>query len=137
MMRVEVFFEEDGGYVIRSDGRAIAPGPGPLPAPPVLFLGSIAACAGLFAFDYLRARRLPHEGLRVTAEAGHAEGPRRLSDLAIRVILPAPIDERHMAPLRRAVDLCTLKNSLTHPPVVLAEVMRAPEAAAIPGTPRA
>src|SRR5512134_1198909 len=122
-MRVEVIFEIDGSYAITSAGRTIAPGPGPLPSPPVLFLGSLAACAGVFAFDYLKTRGLPHDGLRVTAEAGHVEGPRRLSDVNIRVILSSPVEDRHIAPLRRCVDLCTLKNSLTHPPTVIAEVL--------------
>jgi putative redox protein len=121
-MHVEVIFDGEGSYAVRYEGRTIAPGPGPLPAPPVLFLGSVAACAGVFAVSYLKARNLAFDGLRVTGEAGHAEEPRRLSDLRIVVILPAPIDERHMAPLQRAVDLCTLKNSLMHPPSVIAEV---------------
>jgi uncharacterized OsmC-like protein len=121
-MRVEVVFDGDGRYAIEHKGGTIAPGPGPLPAPPVLFLGSLGACAGIFAVDYLRARGLPFSGLKVTAEAGHAEGPRRLAGIHVRVILPAAVDERHMAPLRRAVDLCTLKNTLTHPPAIITEV---------------
>jgi hypothetical protein len=36
-----------------------------------------------------------------------------------------------MAPLRRAVDLCTLKNTLTHPPAILTDVT----AVAVAGAP--
>ena len=121
-MRVDVFFDEDGTYAIRYKEKAIAPGPGPLPPPPVLFLGSVAACAGVFALDYLRTRALPFDGLHVIGEAGHADNPRRLTDIAIQVVLLHPVHERHLAPLRRAVDLCTLKNSLMHPPVVMTEL---------------
>ena len=121
-MRVEVVFDSDGHYAIEYKGGTIAPGPGPLPAPPVLFLGSLGACAGIFAVDYLRARGLPFSGLKVTAEAGHAEEPRRLADIHVRVILPTAVEERHMPPLRRAVDLCTLKNTLTNPPAITTEL---------------
>jgi ribosomal protein S12 methylthiotransferase accessory factor len=121
-MRVEVVFDSEGRYAIEYKGGTIVPGPGPLPAPPVLFLGSLAACAGIFAVDYLRTRGLLYTGLRVTAEAGHAEGPRRLADIHVRVWLPAAVEERHMAPLRRAVELCTLKNTLAQPPTVVTEV---------------
>ena len=121
-MRVDVVFDSDGHYAIEYKGGTIAPGPGPLPAPPVLFLGSLGACAGIFAVDYLRTRGLPFTGLKVTAEADHAEGPRRLADIQVGVSLPAAVEERHLAALRRAVDLCTLKNTLTHPPAITTEV---------------
>ena len=121
-MHVEVKFNAEGHYSISHEGRVIAPGPGPLPAPPVLFLGSLAACAGLFAVNYLKTRGLPFEGLEVVGEAGHADDPRRLVDIRLHVLLPHGIEDRHMEPLRRSVDLCTLKNSLTHPPTVVAKV---------------
>jgi len=127
-MHVDVKFDAEGNYAIVHEGRVIAPGPGPLPAPPVLFLGSLAACAGLFAINYMKARGLPSDGLSVAGEAGHADDPRRLVDVELRVRLPRPIEERHLAPLRRAVDLCTLKNSLTHPPAIIAQVEAASEA---------
>lgn len=121
-MRVDVIFDEREAYEISYQGRTIAPGPGPLPSPPVFFLGSVAACAGVYAVKYLKSRSLPFAGIRVIGEANHVEDPRRLADLRLRVILPVPIEERHMGLLHRSVDLCLLKNSLTHPPSVIAEV---------------
>ena len=122
-MRVEVTFDSDGHYAIAYKNGVIIPGPGPLPAPPVLFLGSIAACAGAFAVEYLRARNLLFAGLRVSAEATHADEPRRLSGLKVQVTLPSVVEQRHMAPLRRAIDLCTLKNTLAHPGEVATELV--------------
>jgi ribosomal protein S12 methylthiotransferase accessory factor len=121
-MRVDVIFDEDGTYSIEYCGKPFAPGPGPLPAPPVVFIGSLAACSGLFAVEYLRARKLPFAGLRVIGEGEHAEDPRRIVDVRMRVILPHPLPERHLRPLQRSVDLCTLKNTLEKPPAVIAEV---------------
>jgi ribosomal protein S12 methylthiotransferase accessory factor len=134
-VKVEVVFKEDGGYSIRWEGRTIAPGSGPLPPPPVFFVGSLAACAGVFAFDYLRTRELPRDGLKILAEAQYGENPRRISYLDLRVALPAPVADRHLAPLQRSVDLCTLKNTLEHAPVIFAEV-QVPELAAGEGARR-
>lgn len=121
-MLVEVTFDAEGHYAIVYGGQTIAPGPGPLPPPHALFLGSLAACSGLMAVEYLRTQRLPFEGLKVKTEADHAEGPCRLENVRMRVILPFPVDEKHLIPLQRSVDLCTLTNTLTKPPVVIAEV---------------
>lgn len=121
-MRVEVTFDADGMYTIAYKGGTVAPGPGPLPSPPVLFLGSLAACAGVFAVDYLKTRNLHFAGLKVVADAGHAEAPRRLVDFNVRVFLPSPVEDRHMGPLRRSVELCTLKNTILSAAEVLTEV---------------
>lgn len=131
-MRVEVTFDAEGSYAIAYKGGVVLPGPGPLPAPPVLFLGSLAACAGIFAVDYLKTRGLTFAGLRVFAEAAHADAPRRLSGLKVQVALPSPIEERHMDPLRRAAGLCTLKNTLADPGEVGLELHAPVEAVARP-----
>src|SRR5262245_9433924 len=122
-MRVEVHFEADGSYAIMDEERTIAPGPAPLPEPPILFLGSLAACAGIFAVEFLRTRHFEFAGLKVIAMATHAENPRHLDNIVVRVVIPHPVDDRYIAPLRRAVDLCTLKNTLTKPPRVLSVAM--------------
>ena len=128
-VRIEVVFDGQGDYTLIHDGRPILPGPGPLPAPPVLFLGSLAACAGAFAVNYLKTRGLPYAGLIVAGEAQHLEAPRRLGDVTLRVVLPAAVEERHLLPLQRAVDLCTLKNTLARSPAVTATIVSAVAAA--------
>jgi ribosomal protein S12 methylthiotransferase accessory factor len=121
-MIVEVTFDAEGHYAIVYGGQTIAPGPGPLPPPPALFLGSLAACSGLIAVEYLHTQGLPFEGLKVKTEADHAEDPRRLANVRMRIILPFPVEEKHLAPLQRSVDLCTLTNTLAKPPAIIAEV---------------
>lgn len=121
-MKVIATFDGEGHYALEGKDGRFAPGDGPLPAPTIVFLGSVAACAGIFAVNYLKARGLPFDGLRAVGEAGYAEDPRRIADIRVEVLLPSPVDERHMAPLRRAVDLCTIKNTLAHPPSVAAAV---------------
>jgi ribosomal protein S12 methylthiotransferase accessory factor len=121
-MLVEATFDEKGAYTIVLDGRPVAPGGGPLPDPPVLFLGGLGACAGLYAVRYLQARGLPFAGLRVRTESTYVDNPRRLGDVRIKVLLPAPVEDRHIGPLQRSIELCTLKNSLACPPNVATEL---------------
>ena len=128
-VKIEVAFDGQGDYTLIHEGRRILPGDGPLPAPPVLFLGSLAACAGAFAVHYLKARGLPFAGLVVEGEAPHLEEPRRLGDVTLRVVLPGAVEERHLLPLQRSVDLCTLKNTLARPPAVTATIVSAVAAA--------
>jgi ribosomal protein S12 methylthiotransferase accessory factor len=122
-MKVDVVFDAEAHYSISHDGATIAPGAGPLPSPPVLFAGSLAACCGVFAVNYLKTRDLPYAGLVVSSESGYAEDPRRLGDILIKVHLPVAVDERHLAPLERAINLCTLKNTIEVPPSVKAELL--------------
>jgi ribosomal protein S12 methylthiotransferase accessory factor len=121
-MQVEVSFDGEGRYSITHEGQVVAPGTAPLPPPPVFFLGSVAACAGVFAVAYLKARHLPFAGLSVIAEAGYAESPRRLADLKVELLLPADVGEQHTVLVKRAVDFCTLKNTLTHAPSINVEI---------------
>ena len=128
-MLVEATFDEAGAYTIVLEGKPVVPGGDRLPDPPVLFLGSLGACAGLYALRYLQARGLAFAGLRVLTESAYIDNPRRLGDIRLQVILPAPVEDRHLAPLRRSIELCTLKNSLAYPPTVVA-FLSAPAAAA-------
>lgn len=110
-MQVMVEFDAEGRYILSRDGLAFAPGAGPLPAPPVLFLGAFGACAGAFAVSYLKTRGLDFAGLRVQVSAEFAENPHRIGHLDVRVTPPAPLADRHLKALAHAVDLCTLKQS--------------------------
>ena len=82
--------------------------------PPELLLASLGSCAGYYAAEYLRARSLPVQGLRVKVEAEKAIRPARLSPF--RVLVEAPgIDLGHRDPLLRTVKSCLIHNTLLHP----------------------
>jgi len=117
-MRVTVEFDSEGHYTASQGGQPFAPGPGPLPAPPILFLGSLGACAGAFAVSYLKTRELPFEELSVIVEAEFAEDPHRIGRIDVRVMPPSALEERHVKAMGRAVELCTLKQTFAVPPVI-------------------
>ena len=50
---------------------------------PELLLGSVGACAGHYAVEYLKTRNLLAEGLQVRVTAEKAKNPARLSEIGI------------------------------------------------------
>jgi putative redox protein len=86
--------------------------------PPELLLASLATCAGFYAVQYLKARKLPEQGLNVKVTAEKAMQPPRLGSFRIEVESPAADDEKHREGLRRAVEKCLIHHTLLHPPVI-------------------
>jgi len=83
--------------------------------PPELLLASLGTCAGYYAVEYLRARSLPTDGLRVHVEAEKAAKPARLNMFRIRVDA-RNVDQKHQDGLLRAVQHCLIHNTLLQPP---------------------
>jgi uncharacterized OsmC-like protein len=94
-------------------------------SPPELLLSSLGACAGYYATQYLAARSLPAENLRIEVEAQKCTQPARLC--SFRVLVHAPeLEERHQAGLLRAIHLCLIHNTLTHLPNIEVSMQSGP-----------
>ena len=85
--------------------------------PPELLLASLASCAGFYAAQYLNARKLPSDGLRVTVKAEKAFQPARLAAFHIDVYA-GDLEARHEAGLLRAVKSCLIHNTLGASPSI-------------------
>jgi putative redox protein len=86
--------------------------------PPELLLASIGTCAGYYAAEYLKARRLPAVGMRIQVFAEKAKAPTRLASFKIQVYLPAAVDGRSREGIIRAMHSCLIHNTLQNPPRV-------------------
>lgn len=86
--------------------------------PPEFLLASLGTCAGYYAAEYLRARSLPADGLRVEVKAEKALRPARLSAFRIVISVPGLEDERHREGVLRAVQACLVHNTLQSAPEV-------------------
>ena len=86
--------------------------------PPELLLASLGSCAGYYAIEYLKARKLPMKGLSVRVTAEKVQAPPRLDDIRIDLDYPASLDERHREGLFAAVRKCLIHNTLLHPPKI-------------------
>ena len=113
------------GHVIVCDQPAEHGGEDCGMTPPEFLLAALGTCAGFYAAQYLKARSLPVEGLRVRVEAEKAQQPARLGSFLIEVTAPHADDERHGEGLRRAVERCLIHKTLAHPPKIAID-LRAP-----------
>ena len=84
-------------------------------SPPEFLLASLATCAGYYAAQYLRARKLAAEDLRVVVKAEKGAQPARLASFDIEVAVP-DLDEHHRAGVLRAVKSCLIHNTLLGEP---------------------
>jgi putative redox protein len=85
--------------------------------PPEFLLVSLGTCAGFYAAQYLKARSLPADGLRVKVTAEKATQPARLGRFRIEVTAHE-LDPQHQAGILRAVKLCLIHNTLLNAPAI-------------------
>jgi len=90
--------------------------------PPELLLASLATCAGYYAVEYLKARSLPKEGLRVRIWAEKAKNPARLGKFRIDVEAPGLTDPHHIEGVKRSVEKCLIKNTLLVTPEIEVDI---------------
>ena len=91
--------------------------------PPELLLASLGTCAGYYAAEYLKARKLPVEGLRVRVSAEKAKAPARLGSFKVEVSLPGALDALRRDGVTRAIHSCLIHNTLQHPPKIDLELI--------------
>jgi putative redox protein len=85
--------------------------------PPDFLLVSLGTCAGFYAAQYLKARSLPADGLRIKVAAEKAAQPARLGKFQIEVTAPE-LDAQHQAGILRAVKACLIHNTLLNAPAI-------------------
>jgi putative redox protein len=86
------------------------------PSPVELFVASLAACVAHYA-----RRGLGPEGEGPSVHCTWTQSdspPWRVTSIAIDVRLPAATPEGRLAAVRRAIEHCTVHNSLVDPPLV-------------------
>lgn len=104
------------GFDVSTDQPVHAGGEGSAPAPFDLFLASLATCAGLYAWNFLRQRNLSTEGFRMAVETETDRERGRLSRITFRLTLPRGFPDRYRKAIQRAVDLCAVKRHIVDPP---------------------
>jgi uncharacterized OsmC-like protein len=90
--------------------------------PPELLLGSVGACAGHYAVQYLKIRNLPADGLNVRVTAEKALNPARLSEIDIAVNYPHELSPKDRDGVLKAVHKCLIHNTLSNPPRIRVEL---------------
>ena len=93
--------------------------------PPELLLAALGSCAGFYAVQYLRKRKLASEGTLVRVSAEKLKSPARMDNFNIEVEMPLELDDEHKKGVEQAVHHCLIHNTLLHPPQIAVEVKSA------------
>src|SRR5215831_17448406 len=85
------------------------------PAPLELLGTALGTCIAFYVQQFLHARGLPYEGMRVEVEQQKALNPSRVGTFAARVVLPAALPASQAEMLERVARSCPAHGTLTHP----------------------
>ena len=102
--------------------------------PPEFLLAALGTCAGYYAVQYLKARSLPTEGLRVRTTGEKIPAPARIGEFHIDIEYPFELESRHREGVLRAVHSCLIHNTLLNPPVIEVNLHTASSDTAIQGS---
>ena len=105
------------GFVVPTDQPESSGGKGSAPSPFDLFLASIGTCAGLFALRFCQQRGIDTTALAITLTGEREEDHGLLTVLELEIRLPADFPDKYRDAIVRAVDQCTVKRHILHPPV--------------------
>ena len=104
------------GVLIPTDQSTERGGEGSAPAPFQLFLASIATCAGIYALEFCRARGISGDGMTLTMSYEWDEKKHAIETMNIELKLPPGFPDPYKKAVVRAMDLCTVKRHMIHPP---------------------
>jgi len=90
--------------------------------PPELLLAALGSCAGYYAAEYLRKKKLADEGTRVAVSAEKTKNPARMENFVIRIETPVALTEEHQKGVESAVHHCLIHNTLLNPPHIAIQV---------------
>lgn len=104
------------GFLIRTDQPEASGGTATAPTPFDYFIASIATCAGIYVLSFFKERKLSSAGLELTVSTVKDRARQRVSEIVIKLSLPAGFPEKYRAAIVRAVDLCSVKKHILEPP---------------------
>ncbi len=112
-MKVNAEFE---GFTVKTDQAVKNGGEGSAPEPFNLFLASIAACAGVYALDFCRAREIPARDLTLTMAYEFDPVAVRCRKIRLDLKLPRGFPDKYKKAIIRVMDLCSVKKNILEPP---------------------
>jgi len=121
--RMEVFFPGGkrvyaryGDFVIETDQPVSSGGEGTAPAPFLLFLASLATCAGIYVLAFLQKRGIPTEDARLYASFARDPETGALTEYEVEIVLPPGFPAKYRDAIVRAAELCAVKKVMENPP---------------------
>lgn len=115
-------------HVVHVDQPVRAGGADTAPMPLELLGVSLGTCIAYYVQQFLLARNLPSEGMRVEVEQHGAKNPYRVGEFAVRVELASPLSPAYREAMDRVVKSCPAHHTLELPTPVRVEIIT-PDAA--------
>ena len=115
----ESYLATTRGQVVLADQPAAAGGADAAMTPVELMVASLGSCVAFYAGRYLQRHGLDRSGLHVTTDfTMAADRPARVSEVRLRISVPAGIPPEREKALLAVAAHCTVHNTLGHPPAV-------------------
>ncbi|MCU7852425.1 MAG: OsmC family protein [Candidatus Thiodiazotropha sp. (ex Monitilora ramsayi)] len=105
-----------GDFTIQTDQSIKYGGEASAPAPFDLFLGSIATCAGIFAWNFCEMRHLSTEGLVLNMECVDDPQKKMIGEIRFNLTLPEGFPEKYHQGIIRAMEQCAVKRHMQQSP---------------------
>jgi ribosomal protein S12 methylthiotransferase accessory factor len=104
------------GFTVNSD-QPLPGGENSAPSPFLLFLASLATCAGYYVLSYCQQHKLSTDGIRVVQSMQTDRATGHLDRVEIEIQVPPSFPEKYYDALVRSADQCKVKKTIEHPPV--------------------
>ncbi|MBF0423895.1 MAG: OsmC family protein [Magnetococcales bacterium] len=124
--KVDATFEQ---FMVKTDQKVKDGGEESAPQPFMLFLSSLATCAGIFVLGYCQSRGIDTSGISLTqTQEMIPDGPTRmrLGKVGIHITVPPGFPERERAMLVRVAEQCAVKKVIENPPEFVVEAVTSP-----------
>ena len=105
-----------GNLTVPTDQSPENGGTGTAPEPFMLFLASIATCAGIYALEFCRSRQILTEGMSLSLSYEMDEKNQTCNRLDIDLKLPAGFPREYRKVVTRVMNLCSVKKQILNPP---------------------
>jgi len=112
-VKVDAAFRD---FIIRTDQPVRDGGDGTAPSPFVLFLASLATCAGYYVLSFCRSRNISTDGIEVTMRTEKDAKGKMIALISIEISLPPDFPEKYAGAVVKASEQCTVKGHLQFPP---------------------
>ncbi len=112
-VKVDATFRE---FTLHTDQPVRDGGENTAPSPFILFLASLATCAGYYVISFCQSRKIPTEGIGLTMRTERDAKGKMIALVSIEISLPPDFPEKYVSAVVKAAEQCTVKAHLQFPP---------------------
>ena len=105
-------FADFKGFTIKTDQSVQSGGNAEFPEPFSLFLASLGTCAGIYVKSFCDQRNISTENIRLTQEQKFDSEHKILTNVEIKIHVPADFPQKYEGAVIQAASLCLVKRHL-------------------------